>query len=285
MNARGFTLVELVVSIALMAVVGGFGVLILRGPLQSQQAQSQRAALVGSVGTAQQNVHTILRGAMPGSVRTRTAGSIVAVELLQVAATLRLRAAAPPADPAALLDLATPDGSFDVVRVSPGITLPLDSNALLLAIGHTGLAGQSAWQLANVISPPGTRIQLTAGAIVGEWRATLTPAVRYTRLPLSAQAYLVNGPQTLLCDRAAGTLSLYSGYTIAANQASRDSAAELLAAGASATLLATGITSCAARLTVPAAAGLAATIQMNFTMTRGTESATATAAASIPGAA
>ena len=284
MRSRGFTLVELVISIALMAVVGGFGILILRGPLQSQQAQALRAALAGSVGSAQQNLRTALASALPGSVRIISNGSVVAVELLQVEAKLRLRSAAPPADPAGLLDLLAADNSFDIVRASPGLALPLDTSSRYLAIGHTGIGGQSAWQLANVISAPGTRIQITPTATAGEWRTTLTPAVRYVRLPTSAEAFLVNGPQTLLCDRRAGTLSLYSGYTIAANQASRDSAAELLAAGASATLLATQLTACTARLATALTPASPTIVQMSLTMTRNGESITATAAAAIEGA-
>jgi prepilin-type N-terminal cleavage/methylation domain-containing protein len=283
MRSRGFTLVELVISIALMAVVGGFGILILRGPLQSQQAQALRAALAGSAGSAQQNLRTVLSSALPGSVRIISNGSVVAVELLQVEAKLRLRSAAPPADPAGLLDLLAADNSFDIVRASPGLAL-LDTSSRYLAIGHTGIGGQSAWQLANVISAPGTRIQITPTATAGEWRTTLTPAVRYVRLPTSAEAFLVNGPQTLLCDRRAGTLSLYSGYTIAANQASRDSAAELLAAGASATLLATQLTACTARLATALTPASPTIVQMSLTMTRNGESITATAAAAIEAA-
>jgi prepilin-type N-terminal cleavage/methylation domain-containing protein len=281
---RGFTLVELVISIALMAVVGGFGVLILRGPLQSQQAQSLRAAVSGSVGSVQQNLRTVLADALPGSVRVVSNGSVVAVELLQVEARLRLRSAAPPADPAGLLDLLAVDSSFDIVRASPGLALPLDTTSRYLAIGHTGLPGQSAWQLVNVISAPGTRIQLSPTATVGEWRATLTPGVRYARMPTSAEAYLITGPQTLLCDRRAGTLSLYSGYSIAANQANRDSAAELLAAGATATLLATQLTACTARLATAPSPASPTIVQMNLTMTRGGESMTGTAAAAIEAA-
>jgi prepilin-type N-terminal cleavage/methylation domain-containing protein len=283
-KARGFTLVELVVSIALMAIVGGFGVLILRGPLQSQQAQSLRASLAGGVGSAQDNLRTVLAGALPGSVRVVSNGSVVAVELLQVEARLRLRSAAPPADPAGLLDLFSVDTSFDVVRASPGLALPLDTTARYLAIGHTGLAGQTAWQLSDVISPRGTRIQMTPTATAGEWRTTLTPGVRYVRLPSAAEAFLVTGPQTLLCDRRAGTISLYSGYTIAANQASRDSAAELLAAGATATLLATRLSACNARLARATSPGSPTIVQMTFTMSRSGESMTGTATAAIEAA-
>lgn len=284
MSARGFTLVELVISIALLAVVGGFGVLILRGPLQSQQAQSLRAALAGSTGSAQQNLRTVLAGALPGSVRIVSNGSVVAIELLQVEARLRLRAAPPPVDPAGLLDLLTIDTSFDVVRASPGLAIPLDTTSRYLAIGHTGFAGQNAWQLADVISAQGTRIQLAPTANAGESRVTLTPGARYVRLPPLAEAFLVSSPQTLLCDRRAGTLSLYSGYTIGANQASRDTAAELLGAGATATQLATQLSACSARIATAPSPGSPTIVQMSLTMTRSGESMTATASAAIEAA-
>jgi hypothetical protein len=49
---------------------------------------------------------------------------------------------------------------------------------------------------------------------------------------------------TYLCDQAAGTIRRYSGYSIAANQASRDTAGELNAAGATSVLVARNITAC-----------------------------------------
>ena len=57
--------------------------------------------------------------------------------------------------------------------------------------------------------------------------------------------FLVDEPVSYLCDTGAGTLTRYSGYAIASSQADRDSDAELLAAGASSTLIATRVSACA----------------------------------------
>jgi len=54
--------------------------------------------------------------------------------------------------------------------------------------------------------------------------------------------YLVSGPVSYLCDPTAGTLTRYSGYAIASAQPT--SGAALTAAGASAALVAAGISSC-----------------------------------------
>jgi MSHA biogenesis protein MshO len=47
-----------------------------------------------------------------------------------------------------------------------------------------------------------------------------------------------------LCDPAAGTLTRYAGYSIAASQSQRDSAAELLGAGAASAVVANKISAC-----------------------------------------
>ena len=47
-----------------------------------------------------------------------------------------------------------------------------------------------------------------------------------------------------LCDTAAGTLTRYAGYSIATSHTSRDSAAELISAGATDTLVADQVSAC-----------------------------------------
>ncbi len=57
--------------------------------------------------------------------------------------------------------------------------------------------------------------------------------------------FLVDGPVTYLCDTVAGTLLRYQGYTVEANQSANDSHGELLANGATASLMANQVASCA----------------------------------------
>ncbi len=103
--------------------------------------------------------------------------------------------------------------------------------------------GADAYELANVITPAGTTISIAAAA-GGRDQVTLSPGFRFAFASPRTRVFLVEGPVTYLCDLAAGTLTRYSGYAIATAQTARDSAGELLGAGATAGLLASDVVAC-----------------------------------------
>ena len=106
------------------------------------------------------------------------------------------------------------------------------------------MPGADAYELANVITPPGTTIAIDADGSTGEDRVTVTPAFRFAYGSPTQRVFLVDGPVTYLCDTITGTLLRYSGYAIDASQANRDSAGELLGAGATQSLMANQIAAC-----------------------------------------
>jgi MSHA biogenesis protein MshO len=110
-----------------------------------------------------------------------------------------------------------------------------------------------------VITPPGTTITIDVDGATGEDRVTLAPAFRFAYGSPTQRVYLVDGPVTYLCDPLAGTLTRYQGYSIAPSQSARDSNAELIGAGATASLMADDIASCSITYTAGTAerAGLA----------------------------
>jgi MSHA biogenesis protein MshO len=57
--------------------------------------------------------------------------------------------------------------------------------------------------------------------------------------------YLVEGPVTYLCDTLLGTLTRYQGYAIETNQSVVDSHGELVAVGATPSLMANQVSGCA----------------------------------------
>ncbi len=143
-----------------------------------------------------------------------------------------------------ILDLAGADGSFDVIAPFTQIVKPWSSTSAYLSIYNVGVPGADAYELANVITPAGTQISIAADGSTGEDRVTLTPAFHFAYGSPTQRVFLVDGPVTYLCDPIAGTLMRYQGYTVAPSQADRDSHSKLLAAGASATLMATDIVGC-----------------------------------------
>jgi MSHA biogenesis protein MshO len=234
----GFTLVELVVAITIGAIVMVFVSMFMAAPLEAYQAQSRRAALVAAPADAWPRMEADLRTALPNSVRWRRNGAFVALELLPVVDVARYMTPA--------------GGSFTVAGTTNGafrgIALPFDSivagQPYYLSVNNVDTA--SAYSLTGSMSAAGARIQIAAAALPGEASVTVTPAPVFAGDSPRRRVYLVSGPVTYLCDETPGqgTLRRYTGYTLAAAHTSRDSPAELNAAGAASMLVARGLTTC-----------------------------------------
>jgi len=239
----GFTLIELVITLVISAVVVSFVSIFISGPVRGFTDQARRARLVDAADTALQRIGRDVRRALPNSVRVTTAAGVVALEVLSTVDGARYRAQ-PPGTAAQILDFATADGSFNVLGPFTQLTKPWSSTASYLAVYNVGVPGADAYELANVITPAGTSISVAADGSTGEDRVTLTPAFKFAYTSPTQRVFLVDGPVSYLCDATAGTLLRYSGYTISSSQANRDSSGELLAAGATQSLMANQVAAC-----------------------------------------
>jgi len=231
-HVRGFTLIELVVSLTLAAIVVGFAGMLLTAPMQNYDLQSRRAELADSAGAAWPPLRDELRSALPNSARARRNGSYVALEFL--AAVDWVRYQGPPGAPF------TTSGTFR------GLAVPFTATNHFLSVNNrgSGVPGGDAWSLSGSISGAGSTITILAGTLPGEQRVTVTPAPVFTADSPRHRAYLVSGPVTYLCDESAGTVTRYAGYSMASAHSARDTPAKLLTAGANARVLAGDITHC-----------------------------------------
>jgi MSHA biogenesis protein MshO len=125
------------------------------------------------------------------------------------------------------------------------VAKPFSSTTHYLSIYNVGVPNADAYELANVITPAGTRIDVAADGASGEDRVDLTPPFRFAYGSPTQRVFLVDGPVSYLCDPGSGTLTRYAGYAVAHDQATRDSAGELVSAGAAAGLMADDISTCA----------------------------------------
>lgn len=244
-HAAGFTLVELVITITLAGIVVSFVSMFIAGPVQGYTDQTRRAELVDLAENSLRRIARDIRRALPNSVRITSAGSVVALEMLNTVDGVRYRDGPPPANAARVLDFTAPDDAFNSIGRFTGIAKPFSSSTHFLSIYNVGVPGADAYELANVITPPGTQIDIDADAIPGEDNVTLSPAFRFAFGSPAQRLFLVDGPVSYLCDTASGSLTRYWGYAITSSQADRDSDAELIAAGASSTVVADEIAGCA----------------------------------------
>jgi MSHA biogenesis protein MshO len=237
---RGFTLIEMVVTIAVGAVVVAFMAMFIVMPMNAYTAQTRRAGLVDASDSALRFMARDIRSALPNSVRVASSGTVTALELLATADGARYQDNGPVSNPALALDFTTASGAFATTVPFTQLTLPFSSNAYFLSIYNVGVPGANAYQMTNVITPAGTTITVSAGATSNQNLVTLNPPFQFAYGSPEKRVYLVSGPVSYLCDTSAGTLTRYSGYAIASTQPT--SAAAM--SGAAAALVAANVASC-----------------------------------------
>jgi MSHA biogenesis protein MshO len=263
---QGFTLVELVITLVLSTIVVSFVSMFISGPVTGFMDQARRARLVDAADVALRRMARDVRRALPNSVRTTAAGGVAAIEILSTVDGARYRAQ-PPGTASQILDFTAADSAFNVIGPFTQIAKPFTSSSHYLAIYNVGVPGANAYDaLANVMTLAGTQIDVQADGATGEDRVTLTPEFRFAHGSPQHRIYLVDGPITYLCNPLAGTLMRYQGYAIALDQTSLDSHGELLAAGATASLMANQIGSCSFAYT-PGGAQRAGLVSLQFAVT------------------
>lgn len=267
---RGFTLIEMVVTMVVSAIVLGFMSMFLVSPVQAYLAQERRTDLTDSANSAIRVLKNDIRSALPESVRFANVGGRRTLELLSAPDVARYRAAPSSGNAAQDLALGSSDAQFALlgrfVQLPTGVPI---CNAYL-AIGHSEQG--DAYALSNVITPAGTCVTLgVPNPLTREQAVVLDAAVTFPALGSQTRSvFYVEGPVSYVCNPAAGTLTRFWNYGILANQAGHATEAQLNAAGASSSLVARDVTACDFRYTpgTPRYGGL---VRLRMTIARGGE--------------
>jgi MSHA biogenesis protein MshO len=229
MKARGFTIIEMVVALAISGIVVAFAALFIKAPIDSYLTQSRHATLVDSAGSPWPHLERDLHLALPNSVRLRVNGNVRVLELLTVVDSARYMTSLPAA-------------SFPTAGTFRG-AVHSSTVKYYASINNLGTPAVNAYLPSSTMT--NRTVTVASGALAGEDVVTINSAFGFPagNSP-KHRIYLVSEPVTYLCDTTAGTVQRYSGYTVASNQALRDTAAELNAASATSILVARNITAC-----------------------------------------
>lgn len=200
-RAAGFSLIELIVVIAVVGILAGIVAVFIRNPIEGYLAASRRAELTDTADGALLRIARDLRAALPNSVRVSQVGTAYYLEYLPIEDAGRYRTEQTGAAAGDKLDFtAGTDTSFDVL--GPTVTA---TSSQYLVVYNLGLdAASDAWQGGN------RRLVSSNGAV-----ANLVFAATGSPLPLESPShrfYLVGTPVSYVCDPAAGTVRRYSGY-------------------------------------------------------------------------
>jgi MSHA biogenesis protein MshO len=200
-TAAGFSLVELIVVIAVVGILSGIVAVFIRNPLEGYMAASRRAELTDIADGALVRIARDLRTALPNSVRVTQVGTTYYLEYLPIEAGGRYRAELTSSAAGDILDFTSgSDASFDVL----GPTVTATSNQYLV-VYNLGLdASTSAWI-------GGNRRTVTSNGAVTNLAFTATGSALPLESP-SHRFYLVSTPVSYVCDPATGTVRRYSGY-------------------------------------------------------------------------
>ena len=228
---RGFTLIEMVISITVLAILAGATSIFLQGPITSYFDAERRASLADAGELAMAKLSEDISNAVPGSVRVANAGGAVYIEFLPVVSQGIYCNAAP----CAALSFGLPSTQFDVMGAPP--------NSVAAQAGD--------WVVVNnYLATPGVNDVWAGNARAayagpsGNVDTIIYTSHTFTLSSTDHRFQLTSGPVTYACAPTAvgGTITRYTGYPI--NPVQPASPAAL--AGSQANLLATGLTSCSA---------------------------------------
>jgi MSHA biogenesis protein MshO len=252
-GARGFTLVEMMVVMAVTGIVAATTAVFLKLPLQAYQDTERRAALTDMLDTTFTYLRRDLQTALPNSVRVTSVGAVYYLEFLKTRTAGRYRADNP--NPVgAWTANACPDGDGDARENENALAFGVADTCFVTSgdlPNRTSIAAGSDFVVVYNLGPGyGSADAYSSGAATGGNKSLVTSVAAGTggRNVLQFQSntfnlesparrfYVVSGPVTYVCDPAAGTLRRVSGYAIAAAQATPPAG--------TAVLLGQGLTGC-----------------------------------------
>jgi MSHA biogenesis protein MshO len=218
-RARGFTLIEAVIVIALIGIVGAMVAVFITQPVTAYVDQARRAELSDAADVALRRSAREIARALPNSVRVDPSGLLL--EFLPVSASGRYRAA-PAADGSGdFLDFSDPlDASFDVL--GPAVDAAAGDQ---LVVYNLGLPGADAYsgESRRALTTSGTALANLAYTVGASQFAYPSPGNRFQ---------IVAAPVTYACAPGlggTGSLRRYTGYAIQASQPVDAAAAPLAA--------------------------------------------------------
>lgn len=222
----GFTIVELVVVIAVTAILAAGAASFIRNPTQAYLDAESHANLTDKADTALRRMAREVRNALPNSVRVSISGADSFVEFIPVKAARRYRAEVGVSATDNPLDFALAADTFDVL----GQAVPVASGDKLV-IFNLGIEGSDTYEGSNV-RPLQTFGTLSTLSFSGGTFPQPSPSSRF---------YVVSTATSMVCDMTNKQLLMYSGYPIQSAQPASIGALNALATGR---VLANNVTTC-----------------------------------------
>jgi MSHA biogenesis protein MshO len=225
-NRRGgFTLVELIVTIAILGIIAAVVVFVIQKPLEGQLRAQRRSELSDIADTALRRAGRDVRLAVPNSLRLAASGSNDYLELLLSRTGGRYRSQLDDGTVTGedFLDFTANDTIFDTLGRLSTLSGQVVTVGDLIVIHNLGISGANAYAGDNTSAV--TAFAPGGGAAANEDRITINSKLFPLESP-GRRFQVVSTPVTFECIPGAldangngtGQFRRVSGYTIAATQ-------------------------------------------------------------------
>jgi len=210
---QGVTLIELIIVIAITAVIAGGVAVFISRPFEGYVDTARRAELTDIADTALRRITRDLRTALPNSIRIAcvpSCGPLTStyyLEYLQTSGGGRYRADVDSSGAGNILDFTTTDTSFDVIGPMP--TFAGGESIVLYNLAASGT-------VANAYDGTDNRASYSSSA--GN-TITLSPGFKFAYPSPGKRFSVVQYAVTYACNPTTGELRRYWNYGIAAAQA------------------------------------------------------------------
>lgn len=207
---RGFTLVELVIVIAITGIIAVVGAVMIQGTVGGYVDQERRAGLVDNADRALRRMGREIRQALPNSLRlSQCQGGNPCVEYLATAAGGRYREGPGPgtASPAHRLEFNKSDTEFNSTGPAG---LSNGNYPLHVSVYNTGQQDNDAWAGESMNPSAGITVGDVSG--VPEKRITMDVGHQFPLESPRQRFFLVEGPVAFACE--GGELVRYDGHGI-----------------------------------------------------------------------
>lgn len=211
---HGFTMIELIIVIAITAIIALAVAVFIKAPINAYDDSAQRAEVVDQAHTVIKRIKRDVQASLPNSVRITDTGTKVFLEMMTVSGGGKYRAQQTSTGMGDILDFTVADTSFDMLNSS--YTFSGGEKIVVANIGSPGFDAYASDNMSNYNGAIGS----TVSNIV----------INAKKFPLESPGekfYIVDNVVTYVCDRTSKTMTKYWGYNPTASQPINDLAAPL----------------------------------------------------------